>query len=98
MAGWGRSALARRGRGLGARGGGRGWGGASGALAACGRRVGKDFAQRYGYAPWLLETFVDGERHAGTCFQAANWQRIGATKGRGRNDREGRRAQSVKAI
>ena len=71
---------------------------ASWVLGSCVRRVGEDFAQRYGYAPWLLETFVDAERHAGTCFQAANWQRIGQTKGRGRNDREGRRAESVKEI
>jgi hypothetical protein len=71
---------------------------ASWVLGACVRRLGQDFAQRYGYAPWLLETFVDAERQAGTCFQAANWQRIGQTKGRGRNDREGRAGQSVKAI
>jgi len=71
---------------------------ASWVLGACVRRLGEDFAQRYGFAPWLLETFVDAERQAGTCFQAANWQRIGPTKGRGRNDREGRRAQSVKEI
>jgi len=71
---------------------------ASWVLGACVRRVGEDFAQRYGYAPWLLETFVDAERHEGTCFQAANWQRIGQTKGRGRNDREGRRTESVKEI
>jgi hypothetical protein len=71
---------------------------ASWVLGACVRRVGEDFAQRYGYAPWLLETFVDTQRHPGTCFQAANWQRIGQTQGRGRNDREGRHAQSIKAI
>jgi hypothetical protein len=71
---------------------------ASWVLGACVRRVGEDFAQRYGYAPWLLETFVDTERHEGTCFQAANWQRIGQTKGRGRNDRAGRGGESVKEI
>ena len=71
---------------------------ASWVLGACLRRVRKDFEQRYGFEPWLLETFVDAQRHEGTCFQAANWQRIGRTKGRGRNDREGRCAESVKEI
>ncbi len=71
---------------------------ASWVLGDCARRIGKDFEQRYGYAPWLLETFVDTEQHEGTCFQAANWQRIGQTKGRGRNDRAGRGGESVKEI
>jgi len=71
---------------------------ASWVLGECARRVGEDFAQRYGYEPWLLETFVDTEQHEGTCFQAANWQRIGQTKGRGRNDRAGRGGESVKEI
>ena len=71
---------------------------ASWVVGACVRRLGEDFAQRYGYEPWLLETFVERERHDGTCFQAANWQRIGQTKGRGRNDREGRCAESIKEI
>ena len=44
------------------------------------RRVGDDFEARYGYRPYLLETFVD--RHAGTGFQASNWR--GETAGRGR--------------
>lgn len=71
---------------------------ASQVLGACRRRVGKDFEARYGYRPWLLESFVDSERHEGTCFQAANWERIGQTKGRGRNDRGRRSPESVKDI
>jgi hypothetical protein len=60
--------------------------------------VGRDFETRYGYRPWLLESFVDGERHEGTCFQAANWERVGQTKGRGRNDRGRRSPESVKDV
>ncbi len=71
---------------------------ASWIVGSCVRRVRDDFERRYGFEPWLLETFVDKQRHEGTCFQAANWQRIGQTKGRGRNDREGRCAESVKEI
>lgn len=71
---------------------------ASHVLGVCLRQVGRDFETRYGYRPWLLESFVDCERHAGTCFQAANWQRIGQTKGRGRNDRERCSPESVKDV
>jgi hypothetical protein len=71
---------------------------ASRVLGACLRRVSKDFNRRYGYTPWIVETFVDGERHEGTCFQAANWERIGETKGRGRNDTECASPESVKEL
>jgi hypothetical protein len=71
---------------------------ASRVLGACLRRVAKDFERRYGYRPWVVESFVDGEEHEGTCFQAANWERIGQTKGRGRDDREHSSAESVKDV
>jgi len=58
---------------------------ASHVLGLCSRRVAIDFQARYGVEPWLMETFVDRERYAGTCFQAANWRCVGQTKGRGRN-------------
>lgn len=71
---------------------------ASRVLGACLRRVVKDFERRYGYRPWLVESFVDGTEHEGTCFQAANWERIGQTKGRGRNDTEHSSPASVKDV
>ena len=71
---------------------------ASRVLGACLRRVAKDFERRYGYRPWLVESFVDGTEHEGTCFQAANWERIGQTKGRGRNDTEHSSPASVKDV
>ena len=37
----------------------------------------------HGFAPVLLETFVE-EPWVGTCYAAANWQRLGDTTGRGR--------------
>lgn len=61
-------------------------------------RMPKDFEHRYGYRPWLVETFVDATRFAGTCYQAANWIRVGSSQGRGRQDREGARAASIKDI
>lgn len=58
----------------------------------------RDFARHYGHAPWLVESFVDRAAHAGTCYQAANWIRIGQTQGRGRQDRFNRGASSIKDI
>ena len=57
---------------------------ASRALSLGMRQVVTDFAERYGFAPWLVETFVDRERFPGVCFQAANWIAVGGTAGRGR--------------
>jgi hypothetical protein len=34
-----------------------------------------------------LETFVERERFDGTVYRAANWQRVGMTTGRSRQDR-----------
>jgi hypothetical protein len=58
---------------------------ASRVLSMVAERVGTDFAQRYGFEPWLLESFVNTEAHEGTCYQAANWLCVGESLGRGRN-------------
>ena len=57
-----------------------------------------DFEQRYGYRPLLLESFVDTSLYSGTSFRAANWIRVGRTKGRGRQDRLGEAAETIKDI
>jgi hypothetical protein len=44
--------------------------------------VAVDWRARYGYAPVLVETFVDPQRFAGTCYRAANWVQVGQTAGR----------------
>jgi len=62
------------------------------------RGLSEDFEQRYGYRPWLVESFVDTEAYAGTCYQAANWVAVGRTRGRGRQDRAGKGGKSVKDI
>lgn len=71
---------------------------ASHVLGVAMQRLPEDFEASYGYRPWLVETFVDTSRFAGTCFQAANWIRVGATQGRGRQDRNRRRPEPVKDI
>ena len=61
---------------------------ASRVLGLARRRVVRDWQQRYGYAPVLLESFVEQERFAGISYRAANWVALGETSGRGRQDRE----------
>lgn len=56
---------------------------ASHVLGQVERRLGEDWEQRWNYRPVLLETFVDPERYAGTCYKAANWRYLGMTTGRG---------------
>lgn len=50
------------------------------------RRLPADWQARYGYAPVLVETFVQQGRFAGISYQAANWQAVGWSTGRGRQD------------
>ena len=60
---------------------------ASHVLSLAVRRVPEDYEQRYGYEPWLLETFVEKEKYRGACYHASNWIELAATTaGRGRND------------
>ena len=49
------------------------------------RRLSRDWQAKYGHPIHLVETFVERERFAGTCYRAAGWVSVGATTGRGRN-------------
>lgn len=71
---------------------------ASHLLGALTRRLRGDWTARYGYAPVLVETFVEVGRHRGTCYQATNWTKVGQTKGRGKLDRYNQKALPVKDI
>lgn len=57
---------------------------ASRVLALAARKIADDWQERYHYRPVLLETFVEKERFQGTCYQAANWQSVGDTRGKGK--------------
>ena len=57
---------------------------ASKLLSLISRELPGAWEARYGYRPVLLETFVEAERFAGTCYKAANWQWLGQTQGRGK--------------
>lgn len=62
------------------------------------RRIRADWQTKYGHPVHLVETFVERDRFVGTCYQAANWMRVGSTKGRSRQDRYTTLALPVKDI
>jgi len=61
-------------------------------------RLAADWTARYGYAPVLVETFVDPARFAGTCYRAANWVRVGQTAARPTAYPNGKVAEGPKDI
>lgn len=61
-------------------------------------RIRADWQAKYGHPVHALETFVDRSRFQGTCYRAANWQRLGSTQGRTRNDRTHRIRAAVKDV
>jgi len=72
---------------------------ASHILSGVVRRLREDWQGKYGHPVWLVETFVDRERFAGTAYRAANWQWVGQTQGRGRQGPDPRvRSTSIKEV
>ena len=71
---------------------------ASHVLGTAARRIDADWRAKYGHGLKWLETFVERERFLGTCYRAANWQRVGQTTGRSRQDREQKLRVPVKDI
>lgn len=59
---------------------------ASRVLSVLLRRLPADWQARYGIAPLLVETLVDGS-YRGSCYRASNWIELGLSTGRGRMDR-----------
>lgn len=71
---------------------------ASHLLALGVRRLSRDWQSRYGHPVWLVETFVQEERFAGTAYKAAGWIRLGETTGRTRQDRKRTLQTSIKSV
>jgi hypothetical protein len=71
---------------------------ASHLLAGAVRQLQADWLAQHGRPLWLVETFVEQERFAGTCYRAANWLKVGQTLGRTRNDRQHRIAAPIKDV
>jgi hypothetical protein len=61
-------------------------------------QVAQDWETRYGESPVLVETFVDAEQFRGSCYQAANWIRIGKTAGGQQAHPNGKRSEGPKDI
>ena len=71
---------------------------ASKVLGMAQRGIGDDFQHRYGYRPWLLESFVDTAHYRGSCYKAANWTYVGQSQGRGRQNTANEACESIKDI
>ncbi|MFM8502761.1 MAG: Druantia anti-phage system protein DruA [Actinomycetota bacterium] len=71
---------------------------ASHVLGRVAARVAADWEGKYRHPIELLETFVDRSRFAGTCYRAANWVRVGQTKGRGRQGPGGVLSTPIKDV
>jgi len=70
---------------------------ASHILGLISRRLRDDWMDRYGHPISALETFVD-RRFLGTCYQAANWRKLGQTSGRTRNGTHEQPLRSIKDV
>lgn len=71
---------------------------ASHALAKMAKQLPKDWLSIYNHPIYYLETFVDTQRFAGTCYRAANWIHLGQTTGRWRRDKKQEKHCHIKAI
>ena len=71
---------------------------ASKILAMAAKQVPLDWKRTFNYSPLLIETFVEKNRFKGTSYQAANWIKVGETKGRGKLGVAGKLTVPVKDI
>jgi len=71
---------------------------ASKILSLTTRRLPDDWKEKYNVRPVLLESFVQKNRFAGTCYKAANWINVGQTKGRGKLGPAGKISVPIKDV
>ena len=57
-----------------------------------------DWRRMYRHPIYFAETFIDPGRFRGTCYRAANWQLLGVTTGRGKNDQTNKPNRPIKEI
>src|SRR5580698_4888743 len=57
-----------------------------------------DWDRMYSHPIYFAETFIDPSRFRGTCYRAANWQLLGLTTGRGKNDQTNKPNRPIKEI
>jgi hypothetical protein len=58
----------------------------------------RDWRAEHGSPLWLLETFVERGRFAGAAYRAANWQCVGQTTGRTRQEQHHRVIAPPKSV
>jgi hypothetical protein len=71
---------------------------ASHLLGRISRTISADWLRIYHHPILWLETFIDTERFAGTCYKAANWIFLGLTSGRGKYNKTHTQLTSIKAM
>ena len=71
---------------------------ASHLLGRIAKTVSGDWQTLYHHPIYWLETFVDTEKFAGTCYRAANWTFLGLTSGRGTKNKSQKQLTSIKAM
>ena len=57
-----------------------------------------DWQRMYHHPIYVAETFIDPGRFRGTCYRAANWQLLGLTTGRGKNDQTNKPNRPIKEV
>jgi hypothetical protein len=71
---------------------------ASHILGRMARRLSADWQALYAHPIYFIETFIDPQRFAGTCYRAANWKVLGQTTGRGKDDQAHKANRSIKQV
>ena len=71
---------------------------ASHILGRMARTLSADWQQLYAHPIYFVETFIDPQRFAGTCYRAANWKLMGQTTGRGKDDQAHKANRSIKEV
>jgi len=71
---------------------------ASHLLGRMAREIGAEWERVYSHPVYYLETFVDTSRFRGTCYRASNWQYLGQTTGRGKDDQSHEPNRTLKDI
>lgn len=60
--------------------------------------ISDEWQRLYHHPIYLLETFIDPGRFRGTCYRAANWQFLGLTTGRGKDDQTNKANRPLKQL
>jgi hypothetical protein len=71
---------------------------ASHILGKVARTLSQDWQRMYGHPVYFAETFIDPGRFRGTCYRAANWQLLGLTTGRGKDDQTNKPNRPIKEV